>query len=60
VELTQLGGAFPVLGEEQLLSTVRQHLENPNLLKTSSEIAGKYVSERVGATSAIVDKVCKK
>lgn len=60
VELTALGGAFPVQNESELLFTVRQQLKNPNLLKTTSQIAEDFVSERVGATSQIVQKVCKK
>lgn len=59
VELTKLSAAFPVHDEQELLSTIHQQLENPGLLKTSSGIAGNYVLERVGATSAIMDKVCK-
>lgn len=56
VELTELGGAFPVGDEEELLFTVRQQLENPELLKTTSQIAENFVHERVGATSRILDK----
>jgi len=60
VEPVELGGGFPVLDEHELLSTIRQQIKNPNLLKTSSQIAGNFVLERVGATSAILDAVCKK
>ncbi len=60
VELISQGGAFPVEDEGRLLSTIHQQLENPNLLKTTSRIAADYVSKRVGATSAIVEKVCIK
>jgi len=60
VELTGIGGAFPVQDQYELLSTIHQQLENPDLLKTSSEIAGKYVQERVRATSIIMGGVCKK
>ena len=56
VELTELGGAFPVEDEGALLSTVRQQLENPELLKTTSQIAESFVHERVGATSRILAK----
>jgi len=59
VELVKLGGAFPVQGEVELLSTIHQQFQNDALLKTTSGIAGNYVVERVGATSAIMDKVCK-
>lgn len=59
-ELTQRGAAFPVSGVAELLSTVHQQLENPELLKTTSDIASNYVSERLGATSKIVEKLCKK
>jgi 3-deoxy-D-manno-octulosonic-acid transferase len=59
VELTSLGGAFPVSSEGELLFTIRQQLENPELLKTTSKIASSFVSKRVGATSAILKKVCK-
>jgi len=60
VELTELTAAFPVHDEAELLSTVHQQLKNPDLLKTTSEIAANYVMERIGATSIIMDKVCKK
>jgi len=60
IELASLGGAFPIGSETELLFTVRQQLENPKLLKTSSQIAANFVSKRVGATSLILDKVCIK
>ncbi len=60
VELAERGGAFPVSGASELLSTVHQHLRNPELLKTTSELASNYVYERLGATSQIVEKLCKK
>lgn len=60
IELIREGGAFPVSGEEELLSTIRQQLEMNSLLKTSSEIASNYVLERIGATSVILEEVCKK
>jgi len=59
VDLVRLGAAFPVYHKEALLSTIRQQMENPELLKTSSREARKYVSENVGATSIIMDEVCK-
>ena len=57
VELTSLGGAFPIGDEAELLFTIRQQLEDHELLKTTSEIAATFVSERVGATLAILSKV---
>jgi len=60
LDLIRLGGAFPVQDGEDLLSTIHKQLDNPDLLKTSSQIAGKYVQERVGSTSIILDEVCKK
>lgn len=60
VELTDLTAAFPVHDEGDLLSTVHQQLKNPDLLKTKSKIAANYVMERVGATSIIMNEVCKK
>ena len=60
VELALMGGAFPVQDDSELLSTIHQQLQNPDLLKTTSSIAANYVMERVGATSMIMDKVCKK
>lgn len=60
LELNALGGAFPIGTEKELLSTICQQLENPKLLKTSSQIAANFVSERVGATLFILDKVCIK
>ena len=59
-ELISLGGAFPVLNERELLSTIRQQLEMNSLLKTSSQVASNYVMERVGASVFIVERVCKK
>ncbi|MDF1573961.1 MAG: glycosyltransferase N-terminal domain-containing protein [Bacteroidales bacterium] len=56
LELSSLGGAFPIANEAGLLFTIRQQLENPKLLKTTSQIAANYVSERVGATSVILEK----
>lgn len=60
VELTDLSAAFPVQEEGELLFTIHQQLKNPDLLKTTSRIAGNYVQERAGATSVIVNSVCKK
>ena len=56
VDLIELGGAFPVSSEEVLLFTIRQQLENSELLKTTSGIAESFVHERVGATSLMLDK----
>lgn len=56
VELAELGGAFPVDGEEDLLSTIHQQLQNRELLKTASKTAKSFVHERIGATSCILDK----
>lgn len=60
VDLIGLGGAFPIASEGELLFTVRQQLENPKLLKTTSRTASNFVSTRVGATLSILDKVCIK
>jgi 3-deoxy-D-manno-octulosonic-acid transferase len=60
VELAHLQGGFPVQDGKELLSTVHQQLNDKELLKSSSEIAGNYVMERVGATLVIVNEVCKK
>jgi len=60
LELSSLGGAFPIGNETELLFTVHQQLEKPKLLKTTSQIAANFVSERVGATSFILDEVCIK
>jgi 3-deoxy-D-manno-octulosonic-acid transferase len=60
LELHAQGGAFPIANEGELLFTVRQQLEDPKLLKTTSQIASTFVSKRVGATSMILDKVCIK
>lgn len=59
IELIRLGGAFPVLDESELLFTIHQQADHQQVLKTSSEIASKYVTERVGATSVIMDMLCK-
>ncbi len=59
-ELTRLGGAFPVSGTGEFLSTIHQQLETNSLLKTSGDIAANYVMERVGASSMILERVCKK
>lgn len=60
LNLTSMGGAFPIANEGELLFTIRQQLENPKLLKTTSQIASNFVTKRVGATLAILDKVCIK
>jgi 3-deoxy-D-manno-octulosonic-acid transferase len=60
VELSALKGAFTVHDTGELLSTIHQQLENIDLLKTTSGIASNYVIQRVGATSKIVELVCKK
>ena len=60
IELSALGAAFPIGTDSELLLTIRQQLENPELLKTTSQIASDFVSMRVGATSAILEKVCIK
>jgi len=60
VELVKLGAAFPVEDSGELLSTIHQQLHDRDLLKTSSELAAKYVKERLGATSKILEEVCKK
>ena len=60
LELLERRGAFAVGGASAMLSTIHQQLENPKLLKTTSAIAGNYVLERVGATSAIMESVCIK
>jgi 3-deoxy-D-manno-octulosonic-acid transferase len=60
LELLERGGAFVVYGATDLLSTIHQQVINPELLKTTSEIASNYVAARLGATSRIVQKVCKK
>jgi 3-deoxy-D-manno-octulosonic-acid transferase len=60
MQLRDQKAGFPVQDMEGLLSTVHQQLENPDLLKTTSEIARNFVAERSGATSIILDEVCKK
>lgn len=59
VDLVRLGAAFPVYNEETLLKTMCQQLDKPELLNNSSEIAKKYVSVKIGATSVILDEVCR-
>lgn len=59
VELVSQGGACPVEGSGDLLSTIHQQLDNRELLKTTSEITAKYVTQRLGATSEIVEYLCK-
>ncbi|MFH0757843.1 MAG: glycosyltransferase N-terminal domain-containing protein [Bacteroidota bacterium] len=60
IELSERGAAFPVSGTRELLSTIHQQLGNSQLLKTTSGIASNYVIQRVGATSRILEKLCKK
>jgi len=59
LELVSLGGAYPVADSEDLLSTIRQQLDHRSLLKTASEAAAIYVTQRLGATSRIVEYLCK-
>jgi hypothetical protein len=42
-----------------LLFTIHQQVDHEQLLKTTSDIAGNYVTDRVGATSTIMDLLCK-
>jgi 3-deoxy-D-manno-octulosonic-acid transferase len=56
IELSSLGAAIPIRNEGDLIFTICQQFENPDLLKTTSAIAENYVSTRVGATSAILEK----
>lgn len=60
VDLAEIKGGFPVQDRRELLLTIHQQLDNKDLLKASSKIAGNYVLERIGATSAIMNEVCKK
>ena len=60
VDLAELKGGFPVQSGRELLSTIHQQLNDRELLKATSKIAGNYVLERVGATSTIMNEVCKK
>jgi len=59
-ELVSLGAAYPVEDSGQLLSTIHQQLGDRDLLKTSSDTASKYVTQRLGATSKILEDLCKK
>lgn len=58
LELSDLGGAFPVLDKTQLISTIRQHLTSESLLKSASATCRNYVSDRVGATKTILEDLC--
>jgi 3-deoxy-D-manno-octulosonic-acid transferase len=58
-DLIRLKGAFPVSNVEEMLFTVHQHFDMNSLLKTSGEIAARYVVQRIGATSKIIASLCK-
>jgi 3-deoxy-D-manno-octulosonic-acid transferase len=58
LELSALGGGFPVADQDEILSTINQLLNSDSRLKTTSEIARNYVLERTGATMTILDEVC--
>ena len=60
IDLVESGGAFAVHNGNELLSTIRQQFSDLKLLKTSSEISRNYVQSKLGATSVIMEKVCKK
>ncbi len=58
-ELLACGGGFAISDTATLLSTIHQQLTNPHLLKTSSGAARIYVKNRAGASTLILDEMCK-
>ncbi|HDR67721.1 MAG TPA: 3-deoxy-D-manno-octulosonic acid transferase [Bacteroidaceae bacterium] len=59
VELVNLKGAFPVHNKKQLLSILQQQMEDPQGLKTSSDISRNYVLSNSGASSIIINQLKK-
>jgi 3-deoxy-D-manno-octulosonic-acid transferase len=58
VEITAVGGGYSVTGQEEL-DNILDELLNPDsdLLKNTSEIAGKFVNSSCGATNHVVEKI---
>lgn len=59
-DLTERDGAHVISNYNELNTTLKSLLENPEKLKNSSAICKKYVEENVGATSVIIKKVFNK
>lgn len=58
IDLTKLGGAFPVSNTEEFNKIFNKLYDNSSFLKQASEVSRKYVSDNLGATSKIIE-YCK-
>ena len=54
IELLELGAAFSIKNEDELLSVVKQLLNNNDTYAIASQQAGDYVKARAGATRIIM------
>ena len=60
VDLAEGGGAYAIHNQNELNTTFKSLLENPENLKNSAAICKKYVEKNTGATSVIIKKVFNK
>ncbi len=58
VELSELGGAFPIGSTEEFTNTFRSLYENEGKRTKASNICRQYIADNVGATAKIID-FCK-
>ena len=56
VELSRLGGGFPINNGNDCLEVFNRLMNNEGLLQQSSEIARNYVIENAGATASVLGK----
>jgi 3-deoxy-D-manno-octulosonic-acid transferase len=59
LELIERGGASPVHNAENLQQQVKEFLENPNLLLDASQVCLQYISQKKGATEAVINYLKK-
>ncbi|SHJ19018.1 3-deoxy-D-manno-octulosonic-acid transferase [Tangfeifania diversioriginum] len=60
VDLAERGGAYAIHNQNELNTTFKSLLENPENLKNSAAVCKKYVEKNTGATSVIIKKVFNK
>lgn len=59
IQLTEIQAAFPVHNEWELGSILNRFLNNPELLKKTSEVAANYVASKTGATDFVLSFILK-
>lgn len=60
IDLAERGGAYAIHNQNELNTTFKTLLENPENLKNSAAVCKKYVEKNTGATSVIIKKVFNK